>query len=105
MLGSHTRGSFPDALGEVALVVPDRIAIDDGSRALSFSKLVAAVDGVAAAVQCEPGTPVTVVVDHTSDAVVALLGVIAAGGIAVPVDPAIRSIGSARSTATRDRRS
>jgi amino acid adenylation domain-containing protein len=87
VIGPHTRRSFREALGELALAVPDRVAIDDGSRALTYSELLCAVDGVAAAVRGEPGAPVTVVVDHASDAVVALLGVIAAGGIAVPVDP------------------
>ena len=87
VLGPHARRSFREALGEVALAVPDRVALDDGSSALTYSDLVRAIGGVAAAVSGEPGSAVTVVMEHTSDAIVALLGVIAAGRVAVPVDP------------------
>ena len=87
MLGQHAGSSFREALGAVALAVPDRVALDDGSRALTYSELVDAVAAAAAVVAKEAGAPVTVVMEHTSDAIVALLGVMAAGRIAVPVDP------------------
>ncbi len=85
--GLHARMPFREALGTVALGMPDRVALDDGARELTYTELLRAVDAAAAAVPEEPGAPVTVVMDHTCDAIVALIGVIASGRIAVPVDP------------------
>ncbi|MEX1007447.1 MAG: non-ribosomal peptide synthetase [Acidimicrobiia bacterium] len=88
VLGPHRARSLRDALGDVARALPERVAIGDDTRTLSYEELLRAVDSVAAAVRAErTGTgAVTVVVEHGIEAVVAILGVITAGRIAVPVD-------------------
>ena len=89
VLGAHRPRSLGDALHEVARTLPEQVAIEDDERSLTFQELVHAIDGVAGAVRArEPDSTaaVTVVVDHGIDSVVAILGVITAGRIAVPVD-------------------
>ncbi len=89
VLGPHRARLLGDALDEVTRARPEHVAIEDDERALTFQELMHAIDGVASAVRAsEPDSTaaVTVVVDHGIDAVIAILGVITAGRIAVPVD-------------------
>jgi amino acid adenylation domain-containing protein len=78
-----------DALCEVARVVPGRVAVEDDDGSLTYGELVCAVERVEAAVRAHDvgsSAPVTVLVDHGIQAVIAVLGVITAGRIAVPLD-------------------
>jgi amino acid adenylation domain-containing protein len=87
VLGPHRPRSLRDALGEVALALPERVAMSDDDGTLTYEDLLPAVDRVASAVAAQTGTSaVTVVVEHGIEAAVAILGVITAGRIAVPVD-------------------
>jgi amino acid adenylation domain-containing protein len=78
-----------EALREVARVVPHRVAVEDDNGSLTYRDLMCAVERVQAAVRAhEPEScePVTVLVDHGIQAVVAILGVTTSGRIAVPLD-------------------
>ncbi|MEX1007448.1 MAG: non-ribosomal peptide synthetase, partial [Acidimicrobiia bacterium] len=81
--------SVRDALHEVAHARPDHIAVDDGMQQLTYAQFVRATEHVAHVVRAatpDPNEPVTVVVTHGVDAVIAIVGVIVSGRIAVPVD-------------------
>src|SRR5438034_5767586 len=89
VLGEHRPRTLGDALHEVAAAVPGRIAVEDEKHAINYSDLVSAVDGVQHSVRAlEPGSvaPVSVIVEHGVEAVIAILGVMTAGRIAVPLD-------------------
>src|SRR5690606_3880057 len=75
---------------EIAERTPDRIAIDDGGRSVSYGELVRAAGRIAEALRqtsVSDGALVGHCFDRTSDAVVALLGILEAGAAYVPVDP------------------
>ncbi len=81
--------SIPAALLEVAAAVPDRIAVDDGERRLTYTELLRATRAVARAVDANDPTgcaQVAVVVDRGIDGIVSVLGVMTAGRVAIPLD-------------------
>ncbi len=81
--------SVHDALREIAAAVPDRVAIDDGERQLTYMQLLQATNSVARVVEAHDrsGKPqVSVVVDRGIDGIVSVLGVMTAGRVAVPLD-------------------
>src|SRR5437867_4588633 len=89
VLGEHRPRTLGGALHEVAAAVPGRVAVEDEHHALTYSELVRAVDRVQHRVRAhEAGslTPVSVIVEHGVQAVIAILGVMTAGRIAVPLD-------------------
>lgn len=70
---------------------PDAPAVSDGTRRLTYRELAAAADRLASDLQREgvgPEVPVAVLADRSIDLIVALLGVMQAGGVYVPLDPA-----------------
>jgi acyl-coenzyme A synthetase/AMP-(fatty) acid ligase/thioesterase domain-containing protein/acyl carrier protein len=81
--------SIRDALHEVAGAVPDHLAVDDGNRAVSYAELVADTERVAAAVRAHPAdsaSPVMVVVEQGTEAILTIIGVAASGRIGATVD-------------------
>lgn len=69
---------------------PDRVAVRSAGRTLTYAELVAAADGVAAALLARgarPGQTVAVMSDRSIELPVALLGVLRSGAAFVPVDP------------------
>lgn len=92
-------GGFHTAVTEVAAERPDEVALswDPGTRSsfgadgqLSYQALDAAADRVAAALQrrgVRGETPVPILLRRGPDYVVAMLAVLKAGGLIVPLDP------------------
>ncbi|MEU2632068.1 AMP-binding protein [Kitasatospora sp. NPDC007106] len=76
-----------DAFTEIAGRFPERPAIVHGGRAVSYRRLQELAITLAARLGPEPGA-VAVEATHAPGTVVALLGVLAAGGAYCPVDPA-----------------
>ncbi|MCU7826987.1 amino acid adenylation domain-containing protein [Kitasatospora sp. DSM 101779] len=76
-----------DAFTEIAGRFPERPAIVHGRHAVSYRRLQELANALAARLGPEPGV-VAVEATHTPGTVVALLGVLAAGGAYCPVDPA-----------------
>ncbi|MEV6209465.1 amino acid adenylation domain-containing protein [Kitasatospora sp. NPDC051914] len=76
-----------DAFTEIAGRFPERPAIVHGGRAVSYRRLQQLANTLAERLGPEPGA-VAVEATHTPGTVVALLGVLAAGGAYCPVDPA-----------------
>lgn len=72
---------------EVARIFPSRCAVEYGGRELTYAELADRVRVTAQELGPEPGA-VGVLTDRSAATVVALLGVLAAGGTYVPVDPA-----------------
>ncbi|MEY2454617.1 MAG: hypothetical protein QOD92_4191 [Acidimicrobiaceae bacterium] len=82
------------ALAEHATTSPDRRAVSDDSRALTYAQLdheVAVLAEEIASHSPSPGAPLGVLVDQGVDAVVALYAVMRAGRIALPLDNAAPS--------------
>ncbi|KDN81993.1 amino acid adenylation domain-containing protein [Kitasatospora cheerisanensis] len=75
-----------DAFAETVLRWPGRIAIESPEHTLSYQQLALSVRQLAAALGHRPG-PVAVPARHRPDTVVALLGILTAGGTYVPIDP------------------
>jgi amino acid adenylation domain-containing protein len=89
ILGEYRPRTLSEALCEVARLRPGRVAVEDHHESLTYRELISTIEGVAAAVRAhEPvsGAPVTVLVEHGIQAVIAVLGVMTAGRIAVPLD-------------------
>ncbi|MFS8104526.1 amino acid adenylation domain-containing protein [Lentzea alba] len=92
---NDTAAPLPDSLlhQEVfaqAARTPDAMAI---AGALTYRELACRAGAVAAALDCERGERVGIVLDKGPDQVVAVLGVLLAGGVYLPVDttqPALR---------------
>ncbi|MGW4805428.1 amino acid adenylation domain-containing protein [Kitasatospora sp. NPDC004272] len=76
-----------DAFARTALRWPGRVAVDSPGDTLDYRQLSFSVSRLAAALGDRPG-PVAVSAEHAPRTVVALLGILAAGGTYVPVDPA-----------------
>ncbi|WP_370963824.1 amino acid adenylation domain-containing protein [Amycolatopsis sp. cg9] len=69
---------------------PDRVAVSDGTRALTYRELDAAADRLASRLRVAgvgPGVLAGLCADRDADLVVAVLGVLKAGGGYVPLDP------------------
>lgn len=78
-----------DVISRWALRTPDAVAVTDGSAVLSYAGLLRAADALAdalAAAGVRPGSLVGVLTDRTPVAVVALLGILRAGAVYVPID-------------------
>ncbi|EWC62186.1 Siderophore biosynthesis non-ribosomal peptide synthetase module [Actinokineospora spheciospongiae] len=77
-------------LAAQAGATPDAVALVSGERRVTFGELAARVSRVAAGLRARgvvAEAPVAVSLPRSADAVVALFGVLAAGGVYVPVDP------------------
>lgn len=73
-----------------ARLAPDRVALVAGGRPLAIGELDAAANRVAAALRTRglrEGGHVGVHVTRSAEAVIAILGVLKAGGVYVPIDP------------------
>lgn len=82
---------LPDLVADRAAAAPNAPALDDGPAALDYAGLMLAADQLAGrlrALGVGPQTPVGVCADRSALLVVALLGVLRAGGSCVPLDPA-----------------
>jgi len=81
-----------DLLTSSAAQHPDRPAVGSGVRSLTYTELDGAVDRVAAFLRRRgvvPGDRVGLMVEKSESAVVAIFGILKAGGVYVPVDPHI----------------
>ncbi len=95
LAGGHAEhrvaGTLDAAFGERAAGAPDAIAVVAGGSALSYGELegrAAALAARLAAAGVAPGTRVALLLDRSPDLVVAVLGVLRAGGAYLPLDPA-----------------
>jgi len=84
--------SIPARLAKLAAAIPDRRALSDGGdAAYTFAELVEATNSAARHLLASgvvAGQPVAIVMPHHHLAIVAELAVLAAGAIAMPLDPA-----------------
>ncbi|OKJ16142.1 amino acid adenylation domain-containing protein [Kitasatospora sp. CB01950] len=80
--GSDLLGAFE----ETVLRWPERAAIQSPESTLSYHQLALSARRLAARLGDRPG-PVAVPATHHPDTVVALLGILTAGGVYVPLDP------------------
>ncbi len=91
-----------DLLSASAARVPERPAVIDAKRALTYAELDAASDAVARALVAAgvvPGQPVGIALPRTCDAVAGAYGILKAGACYVPLDPfapAARSLAIAK---------
>ncbi|MEW5928253.1 MAG: amino acid adenylation domain-containing protein, partial [Gemmatimonadota bacterium] len=94
---NDTARDFPRGLCVHRLVeaqaarTPDRVAVEGGSGALTYTELDARADGLAARLRAHgvgPESRVAVLLDRSPEMVVALLAVLKSGGAYVPLDPA-----------------
>lgn len=67
----------------------DKVAVDDGMTAYTYSQLheLARKIGSAIAERIKPGTPVPVVMDKSAETLAIYLGIVEAGCFYVPVNP------------------
>ncbi|NUR59073.1 MAG: amino acid adenylation domain-containing protein [Catenulispora sp.] len=85
------RGTLPQLVTEHAAATPDRIAVVDGDRQLSYSELDRLSDRLAhrlAAAGAGPGRLVAVCAEPSREFVAGLLGVMKTGAAYLPLDPA-----------------
>ncbi|MGC5052492.1 amino acid adenylation domain-containing protein [Micromonospora sp. DT48] len=93
---NDTAGPVPAGLlhdGVVAQATrhPDRPAVIDADRTMSYGELLVHANGVADALLktgCRPGELVGITLDRSCHQLVAVLGTLLAGAVYVPVDPA-----------------
>ncbi len=97
---AHPGGAWPDppAVADVVDLLhyqvdtkPEAIAVDDGTRRYSYAELGAMVAGLAQRIRkagVEAGSAVAVCLPRSIEAFVSLLGILEAGGVYVPLDPA-----------------
>ena len=84
-------GSLGSLFAVQARRTPDAAAVEDGGRALSYTALDAASDRLAAALQARGvglETVVGVALPRSLETVVAVLAILKAGGVYLPLDPA-----------------
>ncbi len=90
--GSYSReATVPSLVAARARRAPDAVAVVDGERRLSYGELLAGAGSVAAALRgrgVRGGDRVGVLLARSADAVVAQLGILAAGAAYVPLDAA-----------------
>ncbi|GGN09199.1 hypothetical protein GCM10010109_18370 [Actinoplanes campanulatus] len=82
--------TVPEVLAAQARRTPDRTAVTDGERALSFAELDVAVERLATWLRRQGARPETVIglrLPRGVDAVVALLGVLRSGAASLQLDP------------------
>ena len=88
-VGVASSGGFTDRLAEVAAANPDVVALSWSDGQLSYCELDAAVESVAArlaALGVGPEVPAAVRLRRGLDYVVAMLAVLRAGGVCVPLE-------------------
>lgn len=76
---------------ERAARAPDAVAVRHGAASINYGELAARAHGVAAELRAHGvthGTPVAVSLERSIEQVAALLGVLEAGAVYVPIDPA-----------------
>lgn len=86
--GVHT------AFTEIAAAQPDSVAVTWNDGSLTYGELDRAADRVAAALMARgvgAETPVAIVLPRGPEYVVAMLGILKAGGVIVPLDPSMPS--------------
>jgi non-ribosomal peptide synthetase component F len=95
--GEGTRTTLPldrglfGALADRAAAAPDAIALEGAGLRLSYRELVGRASGIAARLRAagiSPGNRVGLHVERDANAVILLLGAVAAGAVYVPFDPA-----------------
>jgi len=83
-------GTCIDLIADRAREAPDELAVTEGTETMSYRELVMAARAVAAQLQRDgvhPGERVAVMVERSIPAVVAMLGVLCARAVYVPIDP------------------
>lgn len=88
---SDTADTLFEMVAVQAARTPQAVALVEPGRELRYGELLGRAYGVAHALRAagvEPQARVGVLTDRSADAIVAILGVLAAGGVYVPLDPA-----------------
>jgi amino acid adenylation domain-containing protein len=83
-----------DALFATAARLPDKTALVDGKRRLSYGELAGAVDRFASALQARgvaAGDRVAVYLGNVAEAAIAMYGILRAGAVFMPVNPLARA--------------
>jgi len=83
-------GSIPDRFDKIAAVYPDKIAVKSGSRKFTYEELNVDSNRIAQAILAESGynsEPIAIYLNHDCDIIAAIIGVLKAGKIYVPLDP------------------
>ncbi|HWM07580.1 MAG TPA: amino acid adenylation domain-containing protein [Actinophytocola sp.] len=81
---------LPELVAEQAARTPDAVAVECGARRLTYAELDAAATGLARRLNelgVRPETPVAVSLRRDTDLVTAVLAVLRAGAVYVPIDP------------------
>jgi amino acid adenylation domain-containing protein len=80
--------SIIERIEAVARLYPERLAIRDEARSLTYAQLAAEYRSIAAVIAATPAGPgpVAVLLSHEARFVAAILGVLAAGRVCVPLD-------------------
>ncbi|MFD7702408.1 amino acid adenylation domain-containing protein [Streptomyces caelestis] len=79
-----------EVVAEIALADPDRPAVVCGSSELTYGQLLGRADALAAGITAQgvrPGAPVAVLTEPSAEMVVAVLAVLRAGGVYLPLHP------------------
>ena len=82
--------SIPERFEKMVRLYPDRIAVKAEDRSLTYDELNQAANRIAHALLVQRGKqeePIGLVLDHGVEAVTAILGVLKAGKMYVPLDP------------------
>ena len=82
--------SITDRFEQQVLRYPERLAVNDGSQQLNYDSLNKAANRLARTILAECGTgeePIGLLFEHGAPGIVAILGVLKAGKICVPLDP------------------
>ena len=82
-------GSIPDRFDKIAAVHPDKIAVKSGSRKFTYEELNVESNRIAQAILAESDNsePIAIYLNHDCDIIAAIIGVLKAGKIYVPLDP------------------
>jgi amino acid adenylation domain-containing protein len=89
ILPSALEGSVSDCFAAIARRFGSHLALDDGSRTLTYSELAALADDIAAATSAataDQAGPVALLFHHEARFPAAILGVLAAGRACIPLD-------------------
>ena len=81
--------TLPELLAQCAARTPERVALECGGQTLTYAELTARVEQIAAWLHdrgVRPEEPVGIAMDRSADYVLAVLGVIRAGAVYVPID-------------------
>ncbi|WP_170416496.1 non-ribosomal peptide synthetase/type I polyketide synthase [Ruegeria atlantica] len=78
----------------VCSIVPDKVALMGGGRQYTYAEVAAAADRIASHLMSRgvrPGDNVVMITDRTPEAILTMCGIMRAGGVYVPLDPAYDS--------------